>query len=300
MDGQDRGQTLVVGVDGSQFALRAVRWAADEAGRRKVPLRIVHAFQWIEDRGRSGPGVRSGHREIALERARHLIAAAAREALEQAPGIEVERQLVVGDAIGVLTAETVHAQLVVVGDRGHSRFDGMIMGSVPVALAVHAACPIVVVRGRDRETTGAAVPAVVVGVDGTPLSEAAIAFAFDAAATRGAPLVAVHTWIDLISDPNVAAIIDRDIAADDERRVLSESLAGWSEKYPDVPVEQVVAHGRPAHTLLDLSTRAQLLVVGSRRHGDFTGLFLGSVSNTLVHRAACPVAVVQPDTAVPA
>ncbi|HWI00152.1 MAG TPA: universal stress protein [Propionibacteriaceae bacterium] len=154
----------------------------------------------------------------------------------------------------------------------------------------HAACPVVVVRGQNW--TGATRP-VVVGVDGTEVNEAAIAFAFRAAADRDVSLVAVHSWWDTFLDPGLDAQLFRDEDQVYEQELLSERLSGWSEKYPRVKVRRVVVPDRPAHVLIQHSRQAQLVVAGSRGHGEFTGLVLGSVSNALVHQAACPVAIVR-------
>ena len=136
---------------------------------------------------------------------------------------------------------------------------------------------------------------VVVGVDGSPTSEAAVGFAYEAAATRGVPLVAVHTWWDLMVDPTFAPLLDWDALEADEREVLAERLAGWGEKYPDVHVQRLVMHDRPARALLAQAAGAQLVVVGTRGRGGVAGLLLGSVSHALLHHAPCPVAVVRPD-----
>ncbi|MDF3048967.1 MAG: universal stress protein [Pseudonocardia sp.] len=135
---------------------------------------------------------------------------------------------------------------------------------------------------------------VVVGVDGSPTSEAAAAFAFEAASLRGVPRVAVHVSRDLSVDPRMAPLMDWDAVESDEREVLAERLADWLEKYPDVPVRRLVVRDRPARTLVEESGRAQLVVVGSRGRGGFRGLLLGSVSQALLHHAHCPVAVVRP------
>lgn len=123
----------------------------------------------------------------------------------------------------------------------------------------------------------------------------AIAFAYAAAAARGVSLVAVHAWWDLAFDLATAPELDWDAIEATEHELLPERLAGWVEKYPDVPVERLTIRDRPAHSLLEHADRAQLVVVGSRGRGEFSGLVLGSVSNVLLHRASCPVAVVRPD-----
>jgi nucleotide-binding universal stress UspA family protein len=285
---------VVVGIDGSEPALRAVRWAAAEAARRKVPLRVVTAFDWIRNNPIGEIQLGASYRDIMLDQARRNLADAAAFAARAAEGIEVEQQLVVGFPMAVLTAESDLAQLVVIGDRGLGGVTGLLLGSVAAGLGAHAKAPLIVVRGDDADPDPAA--PVVVGVDGSPLSEAALAFAYEAAAVRGVPLVAVHTWRELVGDLDVAPLLDWEAIEAEEREVLAERLAGWGEKYPDVPVQRILTKDRPAHALVEQSRRAQLVVVGSRGRGGFTGLLLGSVSHAVLHRSHCPVAVVRSAT----
>jgi len=295
MSTQQVSPTVVVGIDGSQSALRAARWGAAEARLRGARLRLVSAFAWEPEHVAHAELV-ARYRDDLLERAHAQLAEAAAVAERDAPGIEVGQQLVDGHSIPVLGHEARHAQLVVIGDSGLGRIDGLLAGSVAVALAAHAACPVVVVRGAEREPSSTATRPVVVGVDDSPTSEAAIAFAFEAAAARGVRLVAVHTWRDLIANPAWEPLLDLEAIEGLERKLLSERLASWADRYPDVPVERLVTYDRPAHILLEQADRAQLVVVGSRGRGGFTGLVLGSVSHALLHRSPCPVAVVRPDT----
>ncbi|GAA3237322.1 universal stress protein [Pseudonocardia petroleophila] len=297
MSEHDIRRTVVVGVDGSDSATDAVRWGAAEAARRRVPLRLVIGFGWpAEEHLPHG----TAYREQLLGRARGHLAAAAGVAAAQQPGLDVEQQLIVGSPIAVLGAEAERAQLVVVGDRGASRLEGLLLGSVAVALAAHAACPVAVVRWAERESAENGSLPVVLGVDGSATSQAAIAFAFEAASARKVPVVAVHTWSGMVFDPGVASMgIDWAAIEDAERELLADQLAGWAEKFPDTFVEQVVTRDRPAHALLEQAARAQLVVVGSRGRGEVAGLVLGSVGNALVHRSPCPVVVVRPDAAAP-
>ncbi len=138
------------------------------------------------------------------------------------------------------------------------------------------------------------------GSTGRDGSDAAIAFAFAAAASRRVALVAVHTWSDLTVEPEIAAQLDWDTIQADARRMMSGRLDGWAHKYPDVHVEQVITRDRPASALLQHAARSQLVVVGAGGRGEFTGLLLGSVSHAVLHRALCPVAVVRPDPTVDA
>jgi nucleotide-binding universal stress UspA family protein len=285
------GPTVIVGVDGSEPARRAVQWAAQEAVRRGLPLRVVTAFEWMRGQPIGQVGMGESYRGIMLGVARQQLGEAVRIAEQEQPTLEVQSQLVVGFPIPVLTAETHGAELAVIGDRGLGGVTGLLLGSVAVALAAHAECPVVVVRGEAGMPDPNA--PVVVGVDGSPTSEAALAFAFDASAARGVPLVAVHTWWDLVVDPTMAPLLDWDAIENDEHEVLAERLAGWGEKYPDVRVQRLVMRDQPSRVLVEQSLRAQLVVVGSRGRGGFAGLLLGSVSHAVLHGAHCPVAVVR-------
>ena len=298
MDANNIRRTVVVGVDGSDSALRAVRWGAAEAARRQSPLRLVIAFGWMVHHVPARPGIEGSYRDTLLARAREQLAEAAHVAEREGAGVEIEQQLIVGGPVQVLAAEADRAQLMVVGDRGLTGVEGLLVGSVAIGLAAHASCPVVVVRGDQREPSDASSLPVLVGVDGSSASDAAVGFAFEAAAARKVSLVALHTWSDMVYDPSLLAVeIDWHGVEAEERRVLTEHVDSWRDKFPDVAVELRVRRDQPAHSLLAAAARAQLVVVGSRGHGQFVGMVLGSVSNALVHRAPCPVAVVRAETA---
>lgn len=283
-----QGRTVVVGVDGSESALQAVGWAADEVSRRHGRLRLVYAFGWTTEVVAGHPGLGERRRDIMIQHARRDLAEAAALVALRAPDLPVEQDLLVGYPIAVLVAESRRADLVVLGDRGLSRVGGLLLGSVATALASHGACPVAVVRGAGQPAPASA--PVVVGVDGSPVSELALGFAYEEASLRGAPLTAVHTWVDVVADIPTAWLPDWEA---EEEVVLAERLAGWGEKYPDVQVRRVVTRDRPAHALLHEAAGAQLVVVGSRGRGGFAGLVLGSVSHAVLHRSPCPVVVVR-------
>jgi nucleotide-binding universal stress UspA family protein len=287
------GRPVVAGVDGSECALQAVRWAAAEAERRRRPLRLVAAHTWPSGGLIGDPGLGVDPQAVLRDVVRGHLATGAAAAAKVVPDLAVEQVEATGLPVSVLQAESA-AELVVLGDRGLGGFTGLLIGSVAVALAAHAACPVVVVRGPEPDRMMPRREPVVVGVDGSPASEAAVAFAFEAAALRGVPLVAVHTWQDLLVDATMAPLIDWDVVEADEREVLAERLAGWGEKYPDVEVRRLVTRDRPAHALVQESGRAQLVVVGSRGRGGLAGMLLGSVSQALLHHAGCPVVVTRP------
>jgi nucleotide-binding universal stress UspA family protein len=279
---------VVVGVDGSASAYRAVEWAAAEAHRRGAGLRLVRAFSWTTADRPTGWVAR--YRDEILDVSRHQVARAVRLAADTRADVEAESHVEIGAPIEVLSAEARRAQLLVLGDRGLGEVAGLVLGSVAVSLAARGACPVVVVRG---ERAGADGP-VVVGVDGSPVSEAALAFAFDAAATRGVDLVAVHAWSPTAIDEELASFVEWDASA--ESAVLAERLAGWGQKYPQVAVRRTVVRDGAVRALVTASADAQLVVVGSRGRGNAAGLLLGSVSHGVLHDAHCPVAVVRPGT----
>jgi nucleotide-binding universal stress UspA family protein len=282
---------VVVGVDGSGSAYRAVEWAAAEATRRGVPLRLARAFSWTtSDHPTRQSGRVAQYRDQLLEIARQQVARAARIAEDTCPGIETATQVEIGAPIEVLGSEARRAQLLVLGDRGLGGVAGLVLGSVAVALAARGACPVVIVRGETRNTDGP----VVVGIDGSPVSEAALGFAFDAAAVRGAELVALHAWSPTAVDKALERVLDWDAVADEEDAVLAERLSGWGQKYPQVTVRRSVVRDGAARALVDASHGAQLVVVGSRGRGNAAGLLLGSVSHGVLHAAHCPVAIVRP------
>ena len=279
---------VVVGVDGSASAYRAVEWAAGEAHRRGVGLRLVRAFSWTTADHPTGWVAR--YRDEMLDVSRRQVARALRVAADTRPDVEAEFAVEIGAPIEVLSSEARRAQLLVLGDRGLGEVAGLVLGSVAVSLAARGACPVVVVRG---ERAGADGP-VVVGVDGSPVSEAALAFAFDAAAARGVDLVAVHAWSPTAIDEELASLVEWDASA--ESAVLAERLAGWGQKYPQVAVRRTVVRDGAVRALVTASAGAQLVVVGSRGRGNAAGLLLGSVSHGVLHGAHCPVAVVRPGT----
>jgi len=273
-----------------------VEWAAAEAARRRVALRLVRGFSWTTAEHPARDGSRVAHyRDQLLKIARHQVARAERVAAHVRPEVETTTEVEIGAPLEVLGSESRRAQLLVLGDRGLGGFAGLVLGSVAVGLAAHGGCPVVIVRG-DRGAVGSDEGPVVVGIDGSPVSEAALAFAFDAAAARGVGLVAVHAWSPTAIDETLTPFMDWDAVAVEEDALLAERLAGWGEKYPQVAVRRAVVRDGAVRALAAASREAQLVVVGSRGRGNATGLLLGSVSHGVLHASHCPVAVVRPGT----
>lgn len=277
---------IVVGVDGSPSGQDALDWAAAEASTMQRPLRLVHGFIWPLMGVHLGPspvGPPDGGLQAAAER---VLADAETRARSSAPEVKITTELVVGAAAQALLEQARDAELVVVGSRGLGGFSGLLVGSVGVALAAHAPCPVIVVHPRPK--TRPAVQHVVVGVDGSDLSAPAIRFAFEAAARRGARLTAVRAW----SAP--ASIFPELVVEQEARELLLAALEGDRRRFPEVEVEVKLVGDHAGRALVEESSDAELVVVGSRGRGGFQGLLLGSVSQAVLQHAACPVAVVRP------
>lgn len=290
--------TIVVGVDGSPSAMNAAVWAAREAARRGDGVRLLYVYTVPTGLdpvfAESGPKVREG----VQQQAQTALDATRTQVEQEVPGVEVEAQSLEGQAAHVLANESRGARIVVVGSRGLGGFTGMLVGSVAVSLSAHAHCPVVVVRGPRHDDPPPTDGPVVVGVDASEQTATALAYACDAAEQREVPLVAVHTWNDVISAEGPYAYpFPTDLTELEKagRTLLEDTLAPWRDRYPELEVREVLEPGRPVRTLLAQAEDAQLVVVGTRGHGGFTGMLLGSTSQALVIHAPCPVVVTRGD-----
>jgi len=276
-------QRIVVGYDGSVEARDAVDWAAAEAERTGSRLHIVYAYQlrWF---GAEHDGPVADLAAEAQDRGDRLVADVVGHVRRRGTGIDV-----VGTALHAAPAPTLigfgdsGANLLVVGNRGGGGLTNLLVGSVSQQVATHAHAPVVVVRGRHDAGDGP----VVVGVDGSASSDAALGIAFEAARLRDTGLLAVRAFV-----PAAVTALPYSVIETAERAVLEASVAGWQDKYPSVKVVPLLGPGRTAEVLVGASRTAQLVVVGSRGHGGFTGLLLGSVGQQLMHHAECPVLIV--------
>jgi nucleotide-binding universal stress UspA family protein len=292
-------QTVVVGVDGSPGSDQAVRWAAEGTAQRNLRLHIVHAMRGVEmyyGAGLAGP---TSLFDAVQREGEKIVRDSVRLANSVAEKVPVTTDLRSEPPASLLIELSRTARMVVVGRSGSGGFAGMLVGSTAAAVVSHAHCPVAVVRAR---RTVAEVPdtgPVVVGIDGSPTSEQAIAVAFEEASLRGVPLIALHAWSDITYDDmygTAGFVAEWESIQEGEQRLLAQRLAGWQEKYPNVDVQRRLVRDRPRHALLDESEKAQLVVVGSRGRGGFRGMLLGSTSQALVHYAQCPVLVVRPES----
>jgi nucleotide-binding universal stress UspA family protein len=282
---------IIVGVDGSPASRVAVDWAARDAALRGADLKLVHVL--VPPAVMAFPEVPMppGFMEWQDEEGRRLLDSAVKTVEEAGAEVEVSTDMVSGPAVPVLADLSSSAQMIVVGCRGHGALARGLLGSISTGLAHHAHCPVAIIHDEDPLMPHPSKAPVVVGVDGSPASENAVAIAFEQASFRGVDLLAVHAW----SDTGVFEFPGADwstLQAAGEQ-TLSERLAGWQERYPDVLVRRVVVADKPAHQLLEQAESAQLLVVGSRGRGGIAGMLLGSVSTSVLHGARMPVIIVR-------
>lgn len=287
---------ILVGVDGSASALAAVRWAAQDAALRGVPLTLVHIVN-VPVPGWPQVPAPAGFRQWREKRAREFIKSAI-EVAEESAGergpVQIDSKVFYSAIVPTLVGLSKEVEMVVVGYRGHG---GVLvrtfLGSVSSGLVYHAHCPVAVIHDDEPLVTNVARAPVLLGIDGSPASEAATAIAFAEASRRGVGLIALHAWTDLrVSDlkelfPNA----NWDAELSHEEETLAERLAGWHERYPNVQIRRKIEIGEPARPLLEASKSAQLLVVGSHGRGGFAGMLLGSVAAAVVNRARMPVIV---------
>ena len=281
---------VVVGVDESAGADQALAWGVEEARSRAVPVRLVYAYGSPATYGGMPlygnlPAPQPSHmRAVAAQ----LVARAAARVAELAPDVYVTTHASDDDAARVLIDESARASMIVLGSRHLGTVGSVLLGSVSAAVSARAACPVVVLRGPAGLAAEQA--AVVVGVDAQDGSEAVLEFGFDYASRRSVPLSAVLCW-----HPDVLAEMmwrPEPPAPERAERWLSEALAGWREKYPDVVLHSGVVREHPVTGLVAASTAQDLLVVGNRGRHALAGTLLGSVSQGVLHHATCPVAVV--------
>lgn len=283
---------VVVGVDGSPSSELAIDWAVDEATRRNLPLHLVHVF--VQDYPTMTVGI-----PPALDDLRGMAQTVVNDAVARAnrlgPELSVTAAVHTGSAAKFLIDASTRADTVVVGTAGRRGMARMMLGSTAAQVAAHSQCPVVVVR-QAPPTAMSADRRVIVGVDGAGVSHDAVGYAFGQASSRGASLTVVHGWWleyagDVFAVPYTGG--EHEELEMSQRALVSEAIAGWSEKYPDVEVRQQIVRAEPVELLTKDSAGADLLVVGSRGRGGFAGLLLGSVSRHVLQLADCPVAVVR-------
>lgn len=281
----------MVGVDGSVGSDAAVVWAAAYAVAHRRPLTLVH--------GAGAPGVTDLMSDVVETRkelrisGRRVTDHALGVAQKAGPGLDIDVHVELQEPRSLLVEAAEGAHLLVLGSRGHGAVLSLLLGSVSVALAAHAPCPVVVVRPAADDADDSR--PVVVGIDGTPDSAGALTFAFELASVQHRPLEVVHAagdeWLFPAPDPGGPAQLEE--VTSDWQLLLAESVAGYVEKFPDVAFSSTVLHGSAAGALIAASEHASTVVVGARGRSALTKRLLGSVSRSVVEHAHCTVTVVR-------
>ncbi|MFJ7333195.1 universal stress protein [Streptomyces sp. NPDC101110] len=277
---------LVVGVDGSDGCLPAVDWAVDEAARHGLDLRLVHGSLWERYEGRT-PSL-GLDRPAGQVRADHIVASAAERAVRRDPDVKVSTDVLLADATDALLRAGDDATALITGSRGRGELKGLLLGSVGLTVAARAHCPVVVVRG-DKAGLAGTHQRILLGAGGPSTSGEAVRFAFREAEARGGVLDVVRAWRRAAHAPTDAPDRDHEEKAGAE---LEELLAVAMSEHPGVRVHRTAVEGPARKVLVHRSAAADLVVVGARRRQGHFGLQLGTVAHTLLHHAACPVAVV--------
>lgn len=284
---------LVVGIDGSDSSLRALDWAVEEALRHDVPLRLVYGTLWqYYEPVPPGGGGRSAYQVMTD----HIMESAKERVTRRSPDLRMSTELVGEDRVSALVRMSQDAFGVVVGSHGRGAAKGLLLGSTSLAVAAHAQCPVVVVRGEDANVHGD-LGRVTVGVADDAESSAAVAFGFREAQIRDAQLDAMRAWRrPWLRSPSPGAPDDgpeQHRAA--ARAALDDALAAAAGTCPKVVVQRETPEGPARDALLDASSGSDLLVVGARRRQGRLGMQLGPVNHAVLHHAVCPVAVVPQD-----
>ncbi|MFF2253089.1 universal stress protein [Streptomyces sp. NPDC058142] len=277
------GREILVGIDPARDCHMLLAWAADEAHRRRLPLRLVvavpaqHQIEHVDA---------SPHMMAQRQEGARALEAAASWVRERHADVEVATGVLDGRPAQILIGLSDRARMIVLGSRHLSRTEEFLSaGSLVVPVSAQARCPVVVVGDAEHVTQEPQY--LVVGVDGSEPSKAALALAFGEASLRGAALRALWVW-----QPPALSPKDEPSLVRTQRTLLSETVASWSEKYPDVALTHEVPVGHPVEELARAADHALAVVVGRRGDGGYMGMRLGSVVHGLLHRAHCPVITV--------
>ncbi|MBC6462216.1 universal stress protein [Actinomadura sp. HBU206391] len=294
----DDAGPVLVGYDESPASEQALRWAVEEARLRDLPLEICHTWQWpYPFRTPEDPMPGGAETLTTLEVLRSMAAIVAdegvRKAHAMAKGLDVRWRLEQGFAPAALLSASHGASLVVLGARGHGGFDGLSIGSVAMQVPAHSTRPVIVVRSAPPHFEDGGQP-IVVGVDGSPASDAALGFAFQEAALRDVPLTAVCAWWDpgLLPGPDRAPFIRPEPMRHEAMTRFEQFIERWQVDFPKVPVDMRFVVETPRHAIISAALGAVLLVVGNIGIGSAPHTLLGSVTQTAMHEASCPVAIV--------
>jgi nucleotide-binding universal stress UspA family protein len=282
--------TIYVGIDGSEGAAEAARWAVAEGKLRSTAVVAIVAWDLFSQKSLTPDGEFDPHydeNDALAVLDSWVVAAVGDEAAAR-----VERKSIIDLPWRALVTESDGADLLVVGARGGGGFLGLRLGSVSEKCLQHATCPVAVIHA-DGATTPAS-GRIVVGVDGSDVSALALAWGLDEARLRGALLRVVSAWDGgaIAATAMPGAMVDPQFLEDAAKEVLDHALEAADTNGLSAPVERVVEAGGAPSAILDAAKDASLIVTGSHGRSGLKGVLLGSVSRQVVHHAPCPVVVV--------
>ncbi|WP_306319475.1 MULTISPECIES: universal stress protein [unclassified Streptomyces] len=278
-------RVLSVGTDASRESAHAADWAAREALRRGLPLRLVQAADAEREVPRLPDVDMPGRGVLDLVALRLSYAH---------PALEIIARRRSEQPVTALLEAASESETLVLGSRGFTGYSGFLVGSVALAVTARARRPVILVRAGglpEDEREGPGFRPVVVGLDVTAPADELLSYAFEAAALRGAPLHVLHAWtLPPLHGHRPDGAQPGDAARQEEglRRSLAEAVRTWRSKYPEVPVEELLLYGQPGHHLLKAATAASLTVVGRRTYASH----LGATAHSVVHHVTSPVAIV--------
>ncbi|MDN0199137.1 universal stress protein [Streptomyces sp. S.PNR 29] len=285
---------VTVGLDGSPASLAAARWAADEAEKRKLTLRLLHAWPLLAPEPARVPA--------AVDQnywAKRLVHTAQAELQARHPGLSIVGNLVADDARNALLHAASESEMLVLGSRGLEPVESYFLGDVSMPVVARAERPVVLVRAGipEEEPAPARVRRVVVAMKLHGSPDELLDFAFHTAAARDLPVLAVHGR-SVPLHAHVPWGVDHHVTEEmtrDAREQLSKALRPWHEKYPQVDVADSFRLESPAKAVVRAAEGARLLVVGRRQHRHALGTRLDPVAHAAIHHARCPVAIVPHD-----
>ncbi|ALO92375.1 stress-inducible protein [Streptomyces hygroscopicus subsp. limoneus] len=287
-------RAVTVGLDGSPESLAAARWAADEAERRKLTLRLLHAWPLLAPEPTRIPA------EVDQNYwAKRLVHTARAELEARHPGLSIVGNLAADDAEHALLQAASDSEMIVLGSRGLEPVASYFLGDISMPVVARAERPVVLVRAENLPKGPPPTPAgnVVVGLKLHGSCDDLLDFAFGTAAARHVPLRVVHGHAVPLH-AQVPWGVDHDITEEigqDAHKQLSKALGPWREKFPLVDVTDSITLESPAKAVVRAAEGAGLLVVGRRRHHRAPAPRLGPVTHAAIHHARCPVAVVPHD-----
>ncbi|MFD1546069.1 universal stress protein [Nonomuraea guangzhouensis] len=290
MSEQYAGRPILVGYDDSSESRQALHWAVEEARLRGLPLLVCHAWHWPYALRPVPHEVLAQIEQVALS----VVNDGVRQARNLAPEIDAQPLLGRGTPSAVLLEAAREAEVTVLGSRGQGGFDGLRMGSAAVQVPAHSVRPVIIVRPLPSPSSRQI--RIVVGVDGSPASRAALDFALEEAAMRGGTVTAMCCWGDCGSsswqDP--LPFVDSHALRRGAEARFHEVASQLARRHPDVPVTTEFVTERPQRALIDSAKDATLLVLGSRGNEAPACLLLGPVTQTALLEAWCPVAITPP------